>query len=92
MYALDEDAGLLLVNSPTVERGAAHAASADGRSSDPDYADDDGLLRQCMHCRRFRRRGDGDRWDWIPTWADTCPRPTSHGICPTCFVFRYGSP
>lgn len=88
-YALEADGGLLIVNSPIVKRVVEHPLHGGLWSSDPDYADDDGLLHQCMHCRRFRRRGESEQWDWIPDWAQDFPRPTSHGLCATCFFFHY---
>ena len=89
VYALDESAGLLIVNSPIVERADDEVVAAAARPPDPDYTDGDGLLHQCMHCRRFRRPGAGDHWDWIPRWAAHSPPQTSHGLCTTCFFFHY---
>lgn len=87
-YALDDRAGLLIVNSPVVE--CAHDAGKLPAPTDhARYLDDDGLITQCSHCRRVRQASEGDRWDWIPAWATTFPRYTSHGLCTPCYRFHY---
>lgn len=48
----------------------------------------DGLVRQCVHCRRVRR-AEGKTWDWIPAWAPSPPGRTSHSLCKACRAFYW---
>jgi hypothetical protein len=88
-YALEEGAGLLVVNSLVVDRAhdprerPAHAADV------ATYAGARGLVTQCSYCRRVRHPDTPERWDWVPAWVRHAPRETSHGICPPCFRFHY---
>lgn len=88
VYRVDDGRGLLVVDSRVVDR--PHRRSE--RPCAPDeasYQDEDGLICQCMHCRRVQHPREVDRWDWIPAWVTGFPRTTSHGLCPTCFRFHY---
>lgn len=55
----------------------------------PFYTDADNTLHQCMHCRRFRRGGGDEQWDWVPSWVSECPPNASHGLCQSCLDFYY---
>jgi hypothetical protein len=82
-------AGLLVVHSQRVVLGAG-APPDERNTADPArYVGADGIVSQCMHCRRVRRAGAVECWDWIPEWATRPPTSTSHGLCETCFRFYY---
>jgi hypothetical protein len=53
------------------------------------YVDPDGLIHQCVHCRRVRRVGQAEHWDWIPEWVEHVPLNASGGLCPACLATRY---
>jgi hypothetical protein len=92
IYPLPDHAGLIATNSLVVER--AH----DPTTRDPHlglvstYLQESGLIVQCSHCRRIRRTGVPESWDWVPDWVESCPRNTSHGLCQPCLEYHYGAP
>ena len=53
------------------------------------YRDEDGIITQCCHCRRVRRKEIRLTWDWVTEWVKTIPPKTSHGLCEICFGFYY---
>lgn len=88
VYTLDDFRGFLVVNSLRLE----HPHALDDAVAAPraeDYQDDNGLVCQCSHCRRYRRRGLPERWDWVPAWVRRQPARTSHGLCRICFDYYY---
>jgi hypothetical protein len=77
---------LVVVNSLVIER-------AHDRVIQPSlavrYRSSVGVITMCMHCRRTRRRGQPDRWDWVPDFLVSPPDALSHGLCSTCFLYYY---
>jgi hypothetical protein len=56
------------------------------------YRDADGLMIQCVHCRRVRRGPPGvTTWDFVADYVARAPAGTSHGLCPVCVPFYYPS-
>lgn len=89
VFPLERAQGLLVVNSLRIETTPHREAKA---AVQRDYRSDDGLILQCCHCRRVRRRTDPGGWDWVPEWVRQCPPKTSHGICEPCFAYYYSDP
>jgi len=59
---------------------------------DPDlHVDEYGLIHQCAHCRKVRRNGEAERWDWLPALVAQPHPATSHGLCQPCLGY-YHSP
>lgn len=77
---LGDGEGLLVVNSLRHEGGIP----LEPWKPDPRYVARDGLIRQCVHCRRVRRGESNRTWDWVPAWVADPPRNVSHGLCGTC--------
>jgi hypothetical protein len=48
------------------------------------YRDAAGELRQCSCCRRTRRAGAPDEWDYVPALVLVPPSRTVFGYCPLC--------
>lgn len=86
-YPLSQSRGLLAVSSLRLETPHARPAS---EPLEYVYRDKDGILHQCMHCRRIRRGADESTWDWVPAWVAQQPVDTSHGLCAACFGYYYG--
>ncbi len=88
-YPLAGGEGLLVVHAARVER-PYEPGERPAFPADPDpYADADGLVTQCGHCRRFRRRDGSGSWDWVPVWVAEPPERVSHGLCPPCLGHYY---
>lgn len=88
LYPLGEAHGLLVVNALTVEEPHDPALRPPHEPDLSAYADRDGLVRQCAHCRRIRWPGSGeDRWDWVPAWVERPPQGTSHTLCTFCLDY-----
>jgi hypothetical protein len=88
VYALEHGAGFLVVNSLLIERAHDPLAAVPAQREE-DYRDENGLLCQCSHCRRYRCMRVAERWDWIPAWVRRQPARTSHGLCRVCFDYYY---
>lgn len=86
-YPLKSGQGILVVNSPIYESGSNCEAS---EIDEEQYRTAEGLIIQCCHCRRIRRRSTKKAWDKISEWATHFPRNTSHGVCEPCFGHFYG--
>jgi hypothetical protein len=85
---LSPNGELLVVNSLVVERPHEDAVPSQ-RLDESAYRDERGNLSQCMHCRRFRRGNDRDRWDWIPEWVRERKHLTADALCPVCMDYYY---
>lgn len=77
-------AGLLLINSLTVE----DSAPASGEGALQEYVDAFGLVKMCCHCRRTANRMQ-ERWDWVPRFLNRGSARVSHGLCPLCWSYHY---
>ncbi len=86
-YPLASSRGLLIVNSLLLE--LPHPLRAGDRSA-ARYVDEDGLIRQCVHCRRVRRV-KSRAWDWIPPYVREHPPNMTGGMCASCFSHHYPS-
>lgn len=53
------------------------------------YADANGIVTQCAHCRRVRHPRSG-AFHWVPAWVRKPHARTSHGLCTSCSGFYYG--
>jgi hypothetical protein len=85
-YPLGDRNGLLIVNSllkQTPHNRISHLPLED------EYRNKDGIIIQCVHCRRVQRGDNELSWDWIPDWLSTFPENTSHGLCDPCYGFYY---
>jgi hypothetical protein len=77
---------LLLVHRLSEVRDHVHA-----RPSEPlviaRYRGDDGLIRQCAHCRCVRRVDQESTWEWAPELLGEPGPEVSFGLCPPCVTF-----
>ncbi len=53
------------------------------------WQDEHGLIHQCVHCRRVRRAGADEVWDWVPQWVERVPDNATGSLCPPCIASRY---
>ncbi len=90
LYPLASRRGVLVVNSLIVE--ASHDASR--RVPHPPHEEvyrcEDGLIRQCAHCRRTQSPADPTRWDWVPAFIATMPPHINHTLCTFCHDLYWG--
>jgi hypothetical protein len=87
LHALAGGRGLLASHALVVARPYPETWPADeGR-----YRDEDGLIRQCAHCRYVRRVGHVSSWEMVPEYLVKMPEGTSHGVCAICFEYHYGT-
>lgn len=82
---LGEGRGLLVRNHLLIERSHETAVRPPCPSLPSRYVGNDGVVRQCSHCRRVRRRGRVDAWDWVPDFVRRPHPTTSHSLCNGCF-------
>jgi len=91
VHVLPGRTGYVVVNT-LAEEHPHDARRREPRPPDPAlYRGEDGLIRQCAHCRRIRR-ADEARWDWVPEWVDRHPGNVTHGVCEICFDYYYPRP
>lgn len=89
LYPLREAQGLLVVNSKVVERPHRLAERSPEPPVEESYADGNGIIHQCTHCRRVRHLQKRERWDWVPAWVEGFPPEVSHTLCPFCLRHFY---
>lgn len=87
--AVGSGRGLLVLHTRLVQRSHEPGVTGPGGPDPAPYVDENGLLQQCVHCRRVRRRGDGEVWDWVPAWVEHVPDHASGSLCPQCLATRY---
>lgn len=92
VYPLPDRAGLIVTNSPVVERAHDPESRESHLGLVSSYLQESGFIVQCAHCRRIRRRGLPECWDWVPSWLESCPRQVSHGLCHPCLEYHYDVP
>jgi hypothetical protein len=85
---IDGPGGFLVVNSLRVEQ--RHEPTRDPTQPDPSrYVSAEGFVTMCCHCRRTRRVGESQSWDWVPRFLKDPPAQISHGLCPACVAYHY---
>jgi len=84
-YPLAGGIGLCITNHLAIV-GAPEAPSPSPIES---YRGEGGLIVQCQHCRKARRPGTPERWDWIPQLLESHASRVSHGHCPYCLTHYY---
>jgi hypothetical protein len=75
------ESGLLVVNALQFQK--PHTAAAE-LAFETSYRLPGGLILMCSNCRRSRRPGTGDVWDWVPGFVSAALHGVSHGLCPPC--------
>nr|WP_320193297.1 hypothetical protein [uncultured Desulfobacter sp.] len=53
------------------------------------FVNSDGVIVQCMNCRKIKDPNSVDRWLWVPSLLDTGIVDISHGICSRCLDHYY---
>jgi hypothetical protein len=80
-----EDGGLLIIN--TLIGSADLGLSAPIAVSD--YADSEGTVIMCSHCRRVRRRSEPRAWDWLPELLIGSRLLVTFDLCEFCTAYHY---
>jgi len=88
-HALKEEKGLIVVNSVLVERTHDPQERIPQPPDESTYVGSNGLVCQCVHCRRVLNIIVENRWDWVPQWVTGIPPKTSYTLCETCFGAYY---
>jgi hypothetical protein len=89
VYPVKNGAGLLVVNTLAAERRHDAEERPPHAANPALYVDQDGIVRQCTHCRRIQVAGSSDLWHWVPAWVEHCPPSTSHTLCTFCLDYYY---
>ena len=82
---LHDSQGLLFINSVRVETPHETPAFEPGKA----YVDGNGLIIQCVHCRRVKNQQVDNRWDRVPALVARPAKNTSHSLCDVCFGYYY---
>jgi hypothetical protein len=91
VYPLQDRCGFLVVNALVVEKPHDAGEHIAFRPIEALYTDADGLIVQCVHCRKIRRANETRRWDWVPAWVERAPENASGGLCRPCYDFFFGA-
>lgn len=83
-YPLARNDGLLITHHLLVD-----AAAAPGGADVDAYRGEQGIVVQCMHCRKVRQPANPARWDWVPALVAKPDTNTSHSLCPYCLDYQY---
>jgi hypothetical protein len=87
VYPLRPGCGFVVNNSLRVVHPHTRAVC---EADDAAYRCSRGLIHMCANCRRTRRMGDPETWDWVPAYVEQPARATSHTVCPFCQEYYYG--
>lgn len=85
-YPIGNRNGLLVVNSLVERHPQSRTCHAPFEER---YRNEDGMIMQCVHCRRVNRGTDAAVWDWVPEWLEARPQNLSHGFCQPCYGYFY---
>jgi len=55
------------------------------------YVADTGFIAMCCNCRRCRRTGKAQKWDFVPQYLGDPPRTLEHILCPDCLHHYYAA-
>jgi len=86
VHPITPNGWFLVTNSILVELG--HAPS-ENRSVD--YADPDGQISLCVHCRCSKRIAPPERWDFVPSNLKPNMTNIKQDLCPLCREYFYPS-
>lgn len=53
------------------------------------YADADGVVTMCAHCRRVEHLTQPGRWDWVPFLLNANQALVKPGLCEFCVAYHY---
>jgi hypothetical protein len=53
------------------------------------FVNREGMIVQCINCRKVRDPNNMDRWLWVPSLLEQGCVPISHGICDRCLDHYY---
>ena len=87
VYPLRPGCGFVVNNSLVVVHPHTRAAY---EPDDASYCCPRGLIHMCANCRRARRIGDPETWDWVPDYVERPRREMTHTVCPFCREYYYG--
>lgn len=79
---------ILVVNSLRIETPMDRESATPREAT---YLNRHGMIVQCAHCRRVRRREPEIGWDWVREWVREPFHSTSHTICEPCLGFYFRS-
>jgi hypothetical protein len=88
VYPLQSGFGFVVNNSLRVVHPHTRAVC---QSDDVIYRCKLGLIHMCANCRRTRRVGDTEIWDWVPDYVEHPRRNTTHTVCSFCREYYYGA-
>ncbi|MES2732302.1 MAG: hypothetical protein V4714_11150 [Bacteroidota bacterium] len=91
-FPLKNKAGLIVVNSLTVDLPMQEIKRISCSPIEELYRQPSGFITQCSNCRRSQRAFQAEIWDWVPEWIRQAPPKISHSICPICsdYYWKYG--
>lgn len=78
----------IVTNTLVIERAHENPVTADPNV----YADANGIVTMCAHCRCSRRLDNPHQWDFVPEYLERRTESTvrvSHGLCPVCYSYFY---
>lgn len=78
----------IVTNTLVIQRAHENPVTADLNV----YADANGIVTMCAHCRCSRRLDNPHQWDFVPEYLERRTESTvrvSHGLCPVCYSYFY---
>jgi hypothetical protein len=88
MHIFPLDQGFAVINSLRLEHPHDRTPL---EPNDSLYQTEKGMIRMCSNCRRANRAGDPAAWEWVPDYVQRMRPNTTHGVCPACMEYYYGS-
>jgi len=81
-----DSSGLVVINTLLREEPSDEGNAAERLER---YADADGVVTLCAHCRRVEHLTEPGRWDWVPFLLSGNPALVKPGLCQFCFAYHY---
>jgi hypothetical protein len=84
-----DDGRVAAENSLRVDTAFPNPLGVDEAAIAARYTADNGLITECMHCRRVKARTMRERWDRVPSLIGKRDNRISHGLCMVCYGVYY---
>jgi hypothetical protein len=88
VYPLKPGSGFVVINSLRIVHPHTREVC---EPDDASYRCTHGLIHMCANCRRTRRNGDPEIWDWVPAYVEHPRADVTHTICPFCREYYYSA-
>jgi hypothetical protein len=92
LYPFKNREGVVVVHSLAKDIPMNETDVVHGTKDEIAELQDQGIIRQCSHCRKIQSVRDPNSWLWIPQWVKQSSENVSHTLCELCLDYYYPEP